>query len=305
MPGATLPSTTAGAEATEALGGSFDVIREFVRNEERIIQALSTRAPETYGSTRSGFGDSRGPYRFSGTPMIITTESWAAQDRFIVFWSGPSNTQWSFPIRAAQQQTRDGTVYHTWRNSSRPTYFDEPTVSFTFQAGNIMPVRVQQGNPSANTTAFSEAISLPAGLLDFYDFFELLDQPKILSDGRPNFVFIAYHSLVFPEIFMRGFFNPEGLQFTEDAQNPANLSWTSTFKIRSTEPPFWNSQQLITSWRSAFVPAPTEDQAFNSLISELAVTGGSTASTAPPTVNRGPRVLGTTGVPIPGQGDGG
>jgi len=307
MPGSTTDSTS-GAESTEVLGTSFDIIREFVRNEERVIAALSSRSPETYGSVQTGFGDSRGPYRYNGTPMIITTENLAAQDRFLVFWSGPSNTQWTFPMRAAQQQTRSGTVYHTWRNASRQTFFDEPSVTFTFQAGNIMPARIVSGNPSANTTAaptsFPEVVSLPGGLLDFYDFFEILNQPKILSDGRPNFVFIAYHSLVYPEIFMRGFFNPDGLQFTEDAQNPANLSWSATFKIRSTEPPFWNSQQLIASWRSAFVPPPpTEDEEFDALISELAVTGGSSTST--PTVDRGPRVLGTTGTPVPGQGDGG
>lgn len=274
-----------GAEATEVLGGSFDVVREFVRNEERIISALSARAPETFGSTKTGFGDSRGPYRFNGAPMIITTENLAAQDRYLVFWSGPSNTQWSFPMRAAQQQTRSGTVYHAWRNGSRQTFFDEPTVTFTFQAGNIMPVRVAQGTPTETGKVVSEAVTLPPGLLDFYDFFEILNQPKILSDGRPNFVFIAYHSLVYPEIFMRGFFNPEGLQFQEDSQNPANLTWSSSFKIRSTEPPFWDSHQLIASWRSAFVSQPTED--------------GSLAD------SRGSRVLGTTGVPIPGQGDGG
>jgi hypothetical protein len=295
MPGA----STAGAETTEVLGGAFDVVREFVRNEERVVAELLRRAPETYGSTKHGFGDSRGPYRH-GTPMVITTENLAAQDRYIVFWSGPSNTSWSFPMRAAQQQTRSGTIFHAWRNSSRQTFFDEPTVTFTFQAGNIMPVRVAQGRPSAEKgKVVSEAISLPAGLLDFYDFFEVLNQPKILSDGRPNFVFIAYHSLVYPEIFMRGFFNPEGIQFQENSQDPANLSWSATFKIRSTEPPFWNSQQLIASWRSAFVAEPSEDAALDSLVDELAVTGGSTAG------SRGARVLGTTGVPIPGQGDGG
>ncbi len=283
-------SSSAGSEATQVLGGAFDAVRAFVRNEERIVSELLRRAPETYGSFESGFGDTRGPYRF-GTPMVITTENLASQDRYIVFWSGPSNTQWSFPMRAAQQQTRSGTILHTWRNGSRQTFFDEPTVTFNFQAGNIMPVRISQGGGG-------EAVSLPPGLLDFYDFFEVLNQPKILSDGRPNFVFIAYHSLVYPEIFMRGFFNPEGLQFQEDAQNPANLTWSATFKVRSTEPPFWNAQQLIASWRSALAPEPSEDEAFNSLISELAETGGATP-------NRGPRSLGTTGVPIPGQGDGG
>lgn len=182
--------------------------------------------------------------------MIITTEALALQGRYLIFWSGPSNTQWTFPMRGAQQQTRSGTIYHSWKDGSRKTYFDEPSVSFTFQAGNIMPVRTT----SIDKNSPADVIGLPPGLLDFYDFFEILDQPKILSDGRPNFVLIAYHSLIYPEIFMRGFFNPEGLQFSEDAQNPANLTWTSTFKIRSTEPNFWNKEQLLSAWLSASTP---------------------------------------------------
>lgn len=281
--------STVGAETTEVLGGSYDLIRDFVRNEDRVISSLLARAPDSTGSLKSGFGDSRGPYRFNGTPMVITTESMAAQDRYLVFWSGPRNTSWSFPMRAAQQQTRAGTVYHSWRNSARNSFFDDPSVTFTFQSGNIMPVRVASSSGGRGTVA------LPPGLLDFYDFFDILNQPKILSDGRTNYVFIAYHSLVFPEVFMRGLFTPEGLSFQEDSQNPAEISWSATFKIKSTEPQFWNTSQLVAAWRSAFVSPEVE---FDNLISELASTGGSTSSTPP-------SVLGTTGVPVRGQGQGG
>ena len=281
-------SSTVGAEATEVLGGAFSVLRSYIRDEERLIRDLSQRAPQsrTEFVSKIGYGDSRGPYRYNGTPLIITTESMAVQGRYILFWSGPSNTQWNFPMRAAVQQTRSGTVTHVWRNGSRSTFFDEPTVAFTFQAGNIMPVRIRQEVLQGNNTLPQDAVSLPPGLLDFYDFFEVLNQPKILRDGRPNFVFIAYHSLVYPEIFMRGFFTPEGLSFSEDAANPANLSWTATFKIRSTEPPFYSSQRLISSWRSAFVPSV---QTSSENAGEFGPGG----------------TLGATGVPIPGQGSGG
>jgi hypothetical protein len=226
----------------------------------------------------------------------MTTESLAAQGRYIIFWAGPKNVQWSFPMRAAQQQTRSGTIYHTWRNGSRSTFFDEPEVTFTLQAGNIMPVRLQNrletggfrlnplGTPfevsgsvtEGNSTARPprETIALPAGLFDFYEFFDLLNEEKILSDGRPNFVFIAYHSLVYPEIFLRGFFNPDGVSFTEDAENPAELTWTATFKVRSTSPPFYNSGQLMAAWRSAY-------------------TNGSVNVLTPP--NTGPEIIGAGG----------
>lgn len=245
-----------GADVPSVLGTAFDAVQNFTRNEEQVIQELARRSPVSKGV----FGDGRGPYRYAGTPFIITTESMAADGRYLVFWSSPSNTQWSFPMRGAEQQTRSGTVYHSWRNGSRDSFFDEPSISFTFQAGNIMPVRVREGSlsePGSPNVKPPETVSLPGGLLDFYEFFEILNQPKILSDGRPNFVFISYHSLVFPEIFLRGFFTPEGLSFTDDSQNPANLTWTATFKVRSTEPPFWDSAQLVSSWRSAFTDQST------------------------------------------------
>lgn len=276
MPGPEGPNTPSGgsgatgqgsgSEASETLS-ALGTIQALVQNEER-IQSLYERRIASFDD---GFGQGRGPYRV-GIPLIMTTESFAAQGRFIIFWAGPKSVQWNFPMRAAQQQTRSGTIYHTWRNSSRSTFFDEPQVTFTFQAGNIMPVRLQNrteggghrlnqlGSPflvsgngaGTDPRPAQEVIALPAGLFDFYEFFDLLNEEKILSDGRPNFVFIAYHSLVYPEIFLRGFFNPEGISFTEDAQNPADLTWTATFKVRSTSPPFYNSSQLLASWRAAF-----------------------------------------------------
>lgn len=276
-----------GADVPSVLGTAFSAVQSFVRDERRVINEMLRRVPSAKGT----FGDDRGPYR-NGTPLVITTESMAADGRYIVFWSGPSNTQWSFPMRGAEQQTRSGTIYHSWRNGSRDSFFDEPSVSFTFQAGNIMPVRIRGTEAVRSDGKVLEAISLPGGLLDFYEFFELLNQPKILSDGRPNFVFIAYHSLVYPEIFLRGFFTPEGLSFTDDSQNPAGLTWTSTFKVRSTEPPFWDAVQLVSSWRSAF-----------SSLADLPTAAG--AINAGPVSDTGTSVGGTgagAGAAVPGQG---
>tara|TARA_R100000656_G_scaffold104176_1_gene76118 strand:+ start:146040 stop:146699 length:660 start_codon:yes stop_codon:yes gene_type:complete len=219
--------------------------------------------------------------------MVITTEDLANQGRYILFWSGPQNTQWNFPLRASMQQTKSGTIHHVWRDSSRETYYDEPTVAFTFQTGNIMPVRLRQGvqNPDG-VSQVAETISLPPGLLDLYDFFEILNAKRILSDGRPNYVYIAYHSLAFPEIFLRGFFQPEGFSFSEDAANPAQVTWQSTFKIHSSEPKFWSSARLKEAWITAF-------RAQGTLLAQEAGTVGNQT------------VLGTTGVPVPGQGSGG
>lgn len=240
-----------GADVTEVF--NFDALRNFISNEEQLIAALQQRTPSRFTAGQDS-GDTRGPFR-SGTPLIITTESFAQQGRYILFWSGAENTQWSFPMRAAQQQTRSGTILHMWRDNSRSTFFDEPQVTFTFQSGNILPVRLrEQGQidtAAGGVPVFMETVTLPPGLLDFYDFFDLLNEEKILSDGRPNFVYIVYHSLVFPEIFLRGFFTPEGFSFTDSSQDPASITWTATFKIRSTEPPFYRGRALMSTWLSA------------------------------------------------------
>lgn len=245
--GATGPSS--GSEASESTTG-FDLIQALAQDEERLESLYRQRVVN--------FDVNRGPYKPLGTPMIITTERQlflGEEGRYIVFWAGPESVQWRFPMRASEQQTRSGTILHTWRNGSRrDTFFDEPEATFTFQAGNIMPVRylADQDNIFTNAQTNNRIAALPAGLFDFYEFFEILNEEKILEDGRPNFVIIAYHSLVYPEIFLRGFFKPDGLSFTENAQDPASLKWTSTFKVRSTTPRFYNSSALLRAWNGAF-----------------------------------------------------
>jgi hypothetical protein len=92
-------------------------------------------------------------------------------------------------------------------------------------------------------------------LLDYYDFFEMLDEPKILANGRPNFVNIIYHSLLYPVILLRGFFEPAtGLTVSEDSRNPAGVTWQGTFRVRETNPPFYDSFKLQRSWYSSFTP---------------------------------------------------
>jgi len=288
-------SASPGAEAAAVLGGSFSAIYSIARREDKIIEELQKRSHSRPGApTRDTREDTRGPYRATGTPMVITTEAFASQGRYLVFWSGPSNTQWKFELRAAQEATRSGTIYHYWRNSSRATMFDEPSVTFTFQSGNIMPVRFRNLKDDPDT------IFLPPGLLDYYDFFDMLNQPKILPDGRPNFVFISYHSLVYPEIFLRGFFDPSGIQITESAENPTDISWSATFKIRSTEPPFWSSAQLVSSWNSAMSSQDSPELAAQEL--ELTTQEVITSAATEASINLAIDAVNNLNPPVTGQG---
>lgn len=182
-------------------------------------------------------------------PLLMTTEVMARQNRYLSFWVSPENVQWQFRLRGSLQETRGGWIQHYWKDNRRNTFFDEPEVTFTFQSGNIMPVRVTTArNPVTNAISQTQ-VSLPTGLLNLYEFMELLDQPKVMSDGRNNYVYILYSSLVFPKIVLHGFFTPDaGTGFSEGAQDNAEVKWTGTFKVAGTYPSFNSANQLTRTW---------------------------------------------------------
>ena len=250
---------------------NFSSIQALVEDEERLLSMLRSRNAGYEDQLSSseilarkpiegdgGPGQSRGPYLNNPSPFIITTESFAREGRYIIFWAGPSSVSWNFPMRTSQQQTRSGTILHTWRSSKRGTLFAEPEVTCSFQAGTIMPVRLRRKETEGGLTIAGEIAALPQGLFDFYEFFDLMDEKKILPDGRPNFVMINYHSLVYPDLFMRGLFTPNGITFTDNSSDPSNLTWNATFKVRSTAPQFNRSSQLVAAWRSALQGTATQ-----------------------------------------------
>jgi hypothetical protein len=205
-------------------------------------------------------------------PMILTTDfqvSRGDSGQHLLFWSGPQNTTWSFQQRGVIQQTRTGHIAHYWRDDKRSTFFDDPSVTFTFQTGNIMPLRTLSGTGALT--------ALPPGLLDYYDFFTFLDEPKILSDGRPNFINIVYHSMLYPTILLRGFFEPDSvITVTEDASRPASVSWSATFRIRSSDPPLTSGKQLQSAWLSntpsaSALPVDAPDTWLDNLLDTVSV----------------------------------
>lgn len=218
----------------------LDKIRLLASSTDRNIELDKDRL---YRGTRTATGF---------IPMIITTDyqvSRAGSGQHLLFWSGPKNTTWNFNQRGSIQQSRSGHIAHFWRDSKRSTFFDNPSVQFTFQTGNIMPIRTKGGGTLT---------TLPPGLVDYYDFFQFMDERKILSSGRPNFVNIVYHSLLYPTILLRGFFEPETtISVTEDASKPASIEWNATFRIKESDPPFYDSSKLMNAWYAASAPDST------------------------------------------------
>jgi hypothetical protein len=145
----------------------------------------------------------------------------------IKFRCNPSDVTWSMPQRSVEQKTKAGTVLHTWNDIQRNSYFDEPTLTFKLQSGNIIPTR----------SIVDPRGVIPEGLNNFYEFMSLVDEVKVLDDGRANLCYIDYNSLIFPKIRLWGFWQPSGISFADTAQNHAQVNnWTASFTVYKSFP---------------------------------------------------------------------
>lgn len=147
------------------------------------------------------------------------------------FYINPSESQWSIPTRTLTEKVPGGAVHHEWATvggiGSGVTRFDQPIIRFSFQAGNITPY-AHQGDDFSNDLDEK----LPEGLGNYYDFLSILNQPNMLNDGSENRVHIEYHSAIFPDITLKGFFTPEGVNWTDSSDNPYTISsWGASFEV--------------------------------------------------------------------------
>lgn len=204
-------------------------------------------------------------YRRS-VPLIITTDEFAAQGRYTLFWAGAKSVTWTFRLRGSEQLTPSGSVAYFWRDAVRNTYFDEPILTFTFQTGNLLPIRDVGGNIE----------TLPPGLLDYYDFFDMLDSKKSYADGVPNYVRILYSSLLYPQIMLTGFFVPSSsITVVEDASSPDSVEWQADFRVYESSPRFQSGRALSNEWYSSFLGFSEDIESSNedSFESEIASNG--------------------------------
>jgi hypothetical protein len=150
-----------------------------------------------------------------------------SEPKSIKFRCNPSDVSWSMPQRSVEQKTKAGTVLHTWNDNDRKTYFDEPVLTFQLQSGNILPPR----------SILNPRGVVPEGLNNFYEFMSLVDEVKVLDDGRANLCYIDYNSLIFPSIRLWGFWQPSGISFSDSAENHAQVnSWSASFTVYKSFP---------------------------------------------------------------------
>lgn len=200
--------------------------------------------------SQPGISDNFYPERHSmhiRTPDVITTRAWLARGDYIKCFVNPSSTNWNISRRETFTKTSAGFVRNTWLNRHRNTYFDNYPISFTFQAGNIMPSAAY--NVNVNDTErilqLSQAPQVPPGLHNFYKFIALLND-RALGGTSANYHIIVHHSRVFPQIWIEGFFDPQSsLSFTESADNGNTVTWTATFMVARTVPEISNYKLLI------------------------------------------------------------
>lgn len=171
-------------------------------------------------------------------PWIISTTELIRKGEGILWFCNPSEASWKIGLRQATTKNAFSTVTHNWPNSVRGTKFDEIRLSLNFQSGNLMPydraVSDSTGSGAIDRVNLQE---IPPGLVNFYDFLAIMNAPPLLPNGETNHVIIKYHSNIFPSITLIGQFDPDGLSFTDSADNPASInSWSASFIIYDTNP---------------------------------------------------------------------
>lgn len=220
-------------------------------------------------------------------PWVLTCQSWIEQSRYLVARVNPSEVQWRLPQRAATQKTRAGEIMHVWRDRFRGTYYDEPQLTISFQSGNIMPIRrkplvddpdnprrVYVGGAQAaigagasrevnksqgyNTTPGRKPDPeeteppVPQGMQNFYEFLSLVDEQKILDTGDVNYCYIMYNSRMFPNLTLAGLFTPDGVSWSDSADNPNQVNgWSANFTVYDSYPRLNDLQTLLQFYRSA------------------------------------------------------
>lgn len=181
------------------------------------------------------------------SPWILSTKWWLRQGIYISLYVNPLEASWSMPRRETMVKTKAGTVRNVWRNRYRKSSYDEFTINFTFQAGNIMPGQ-PYGEFEDKDTRLANP-SVPNGLNNFYSFLEMIDQPALLGTEENRHI-IYYRSRTFPRLYMEGFFAPEPITFSDSATNGNTIQWSHSFIVYKTSPKINKSSDMARVYQS-------------------------------------------------------
>lgn len=202
----------------------------------------------------------RRPYAGNGAkqhqPLTLTSDLWIAQGKRLVMHGGISAASWNFPLRAADETTKGGTSRtvapkRTGASYDSTTHFSSPTVTLSFQTGNILPLATRQGS---NRTA-----GVPYGLDDFYYFMQLINQPPLMPaglavdftgemEGDRNYTYVYYSTHLFPNVVLKGYIEAEGISISEEAEGVVSRTWEATMKVHRMSPDISETAALRSAY---------------------------------------------------------
>lgn len=166
----------------------------------------------------------------------------------ITFQSGnimPMRTKPFVQVKGHTRQHVYVPYFHQAKRRGEGTNFIQGQRSF--DTVNEVKVPKLQPDPEETTP------TIPPGLNNFYEFIELVDEQKILSNGEVNFVYIMYNSRIFPNMTLAGLFTPgQGLSWTDSANDPNQINaWTAGFTVYDSFPRLNDKAALIKMFEAA------------------------------------------------------
>ena len=201
--------------------------------------------------------------RHARDAMIVSCGYWQSIGKDIHLFVNPDDVRWSIPRRGTTVKTAAGQTRNTWRNHFRGTYYDEFTLDITFQSGSIMPSAPYADIPLNTYYQIAEAASnptVPYGLEDFYRFLELINVPSLMG-AYENFHIINYHSRIFPNLTMYGYFPEQSpISWVDSSKDGNQVKWNASFQCYYTNPAIWNAKQLISAYKRFIQQRNTAEQ---------------------------------------------
>jgi hypothetical protein len=184
-------------------------------------------------------------------PMVLTCTSWRARGLpAIQLAINPQNIGFRQNKRITKKNTRGGTAYFHWTDQNGRNN-DILEMSMKGTTGSILT----RDDPPTQKNAIAETLqnlanALSGGpkggieggdgrrkLLIWARLYSLTREAMIdPTTKQPNVFEILYRSPLFPApILLQGFFN-NVLEFSEDAQKPFMVDWSTTFVVQKVNP---------------------------------------------------------------------
>jgi hypothetical protein len=255
-------------DSIAAFGSNSNVPRSTASNKQQPPSGEppppgSAKNPTTF-KAQQGRSPYAGGLAFDRKSFILTSDLWQRDSKALLLHAGPSEAQWSVAIRASTEDTKGGRAHYM---QSRPleegkyTYFNLPSVSFTFQTGNILPIPLEAAAKpllesiaafGSNSNVPTKGTAVPYGLQDFYYFMQLINQPPIMpsgqNEGKHNYLWVYYSSLQFPNIVLKGFIEPEGVSWSDAADAPNSFTWSATMAVYESSPDITETDLLVEEY---------------------------------------------------------